>query len=513
MTKVPVWNRDLLAGMLGLDETLIRVHAIDAGGGFGVRGEFYPEDFLIPWLAARLGRPVKWAEDRAEHLMAVNHSRQQYHRIAAAFDADGRITGLDGRHRARQRRLLPHARGRGARTDGGDAARALPDSRLPGPGAGGAHQQDAVRHLPGAGPVRGHGGARAPARRGRHPARPRPDRAARAQSAHQRTRCRTSARSPPCGTDLVLDTGDYPALLAAAAKEADRLGYRTAGRAAADRRARPRGFGLAMFVEKSGLGPQETADVTVSKSGAVHVLLRRHLAGSGHRDRARADRRGRARRRPASRPRHGGRHGRPAVRGRVLGVAVDRGRRQRGAPGRYRGAGAGGAAGRADARGRRGGPRTWPTGRSASAATRPRGSTLADIARAAEPTSGYLQARRAGRAVGPPPLRGLPHDLSVRRARRRRRGGLRDRAGPGAALPGGLRGGPRDQPDAGGGPAEGRRGPGDRRRAVRGVQLRRGRPAAGDHVHRVPDADRGGGTRRSTCCCRRMPRRRGTRSA
>ncbi|HEY1321112.1 MAG TPA: molybdopterin cofactor-binding domain-containing protein, partial [Streptosporangiaceae bacterium] len=65
MTKVPVWNRDLLADLLGLDETLIRVHAIDAGGGFGVRGEFYPEDFLIPWLAMRTGRPVKWAEDRA----------------------------------------------------------------------------------------------------------------------------------------------------------------------------------------------------------------------------------------------------------------------------------------------------------------------------------------------------------------------------------------------------------------------------------------------------------------
>src|SRR5271167_2536771 len=70
MTKVPVWNRDLLADMLGIDETLIRVHAIDAGGGFGVRGEFYPEDFLIPWLAAMTSRPVKWTEDRAEHLMA-----------------------------------------------------------------------------------------------------------------------------------------------------------------------------------------------------------------------------------------------------------------------------------------------------------------------------------------------------------------------------------------------------------------------------------------------------------
>ena len=94
MTKVPVFNRDLLAALLGMDETLIHVHAVDAGGGFGARGEFYPEDFLVPWLARTLRRPVKWVEDRAEHLVAVNHSRQQAHRLAAAFDAGGRITGL-----------------------------------------------------------------------------------------------------------------------------------------------------------------------------------------------------------------------------------------------------------------------------------------------------------------------------------------------------------------------------------------------------------------------------------
>ncbi len=48
MTKVPVFNRDVLAGLLGMPEDLIHVHAVDAGGGFGVRGEFYPEDFLVP---------------------------------------------------------------------------------------------------------------------------------------------------------------------------------------------------------------------------------------------------------------------------------------------------------------------------------------------------------------------------------------------------------------------------------------------------------------------------------
>jgi carbon-monoxide dehydrogenase large subunit len=94
MTKVPVFNRDLLASLLGMDETLIHVHAVDAGGGFGARGQFYPEDFLVPWLARTLRRPVMWVEDRAEHLVAVNHSRQQVHRIAAAFDAGGAILGL-----------------------------------------------------------------------------------------------------------------------------------------------------------------------------------------------------------------------------------------------------------------------------------------------------------------------------------------------------------------------------------------------------------------------------------
>src|SRR4029078_9768636 len=67
MTKVRVWNRDLLADLLGVDETLIRVHAIDAGGGFGVRGEFYPEDFLVPWLGRTLGRAVTRGGGRGAH--------------------------------------------------------------------------------------------------------------------------------------------------------------------------------------------------------------------------------------------------------------------------------------------------------------------------------------------------------------------------------------------------------------------------------------------------------------
>ncbi len=65
------------------------------GGGFGIRGELYPEDVLVCLAALRLARPVKWIEDRREHLIAANHSRQQRHKIRAAVDAEGRILAIE----------------------------------------------------------------------------------------------------------------------------------------------------------------------------------------------------------------------------------------------------------------------------------------------------------------------------------------------------------------------------------------------------------------------------------
>src|SRR5262245_10397134 len=89
--KVPHRNRELLSRMLGLPPSSIHVHESHVGGGFGIRGELYPEDVLVCVAAMRLGRPVKWLEDRREHLVAANHSRQQLHRIRAGIDSEGRI--------------------------------------------------------------------------------------------------------------------------------------------------------------------------------------------------------------------------------------------------------------------------------------------------------------------------------------------------------------------------------------------------------------------------------------
>src|SRR6266403_1481504 len=94
--KVPFFNRDTLAAMLGLSPAQVDLIENDVGGGFGARGEFYPEDFLIPFAARHVGRPVRWLEDRREHLTAMNHARQADCDLEIACRSDGTILGLRG---------------------------------------------------------------------------------------------------------------------------------------------------------------------------------------------------------------------------------------------------------------------------------------------------------------------------------------------------------------------------------------------------------------------------------
>ena len=94
--KVLFFNRRTLARHLGLPESAIELIENDVGGGFGARGEFYPEDFLIPFAARHAGRPVKWTEDRREHLMTVNHAREAECEVEIACTRDGTILGLRG---------------------------------------------------------------------------------------------------------------------------------------------------------------------------------------------------------------------------------------------------------------------------------------------------------------------------------------------------------------------------------------------------------------------------------
>jgi carbon-monoxide dehydrogenase large subunit len=94
-TQAPVFVRNGLAGVLGLNERNVRVIAPFVGGGFGPKiMMFYPEEVLLPWISMKLNRPVKWIEDRLEHFFATTHERGQIHDAEMALSHDGKILGI-----------------------------------------------------------------------------------------------------------------------------------------------------------------------------------------------------------------------------------------------------------------------------------------------------------------------------------------------------------------------------------------------------------------------------------
>ncbi len=94
-TQVPHIVRNMLAGLLGLAESSVRVIAPDVGGGFGVKSVLYPEDVALCLMARALpGTPVKWVEDRSEHLLAATHARDHRYLMTAGFSAEGGLLAL-----------------------------------------------------------------------------------------------------------------------------------------------------------------------------------------------------------------------------------------------------------------------------------------------------------------------------------------------------------------------------------------------------------------------------------
>lgn len=137
--KVKHFNRRILATLLGVAEESIRCIEGDVGGGFGARGEFYPEDFLIPWLAIKLGRPVKWVEDRRENLLALNHSREQQWDVEYAAADDGSLLAFRARAWFNQ--------GAYTRTHGSVLLPQLMLNHLPGPYRWSAYEAEACSVL------------------------------------------------------------------------------------------------------------------------------------------------------------------------------------------------------------------------------------------------------------------------------------------------------------------------------------------------------------------------------
>jgi carbon-monoxide dehydrogenase large subunit len=277
--KVPHWNRDALARMLGREPSSMHLYEGHVGGGFGVRGEIYPEDVLVCVAALRLGRPVKWIEDRREHLMACNHSRQQHFRVRAAVDANGRLLAIDGE--------FFHDQGAYVRTH----AATVPDlaaAMLPGPYRMAAYRMVGRIRLTNKTPC---GTYRAPGRFESTFVRERLMDAIAAKlkidPIEIRRRNLIAKSEMPyvlgfdtLGTEMTYDSGDYAGLLdkTLAAADWDKLQHDLQRRRAGGETV---GAGLAVFVEKSGLGPFDGVRITVDTSGAVEVVTGAASVGQG----------------------------------------------------------------------------------------------------------------------------------------------------------------------------------------------------------------------------------------
>jgi carbon-monoxide dehydrogenase large subunit len=278
-TKVNFFNRRHLAAAFDLPEAAVELIETDVGGGFGARGELYPEDYLVPIASRRIGRPVKWIEDRRENLTATNHSRDIVCDLEIATTDDGRILGM--------RATVQGDMGAYIRTNGGVVASKAAQF-LPGPYRVPAFSCDVQFLITNKTPV---GTFRGPGRFEANFCRERMlDMVAadlNIDPAELRLRnLMEPADLPyrigelvPGDVNATFDRGNYPSALNQLLDEVgyadwkDRQGEIINGRAY--------GLGIACFIESSAAGPPETARITVAADGAIEIRTGASSVGQG----------------------------------------------------------------------------------------------------------------------------------------------------------------------------------------------------------------------------------------
>ncbi|MER3456809.1 MAG: xanthine dehydrogenase [candidate division GAL15 bacterium] len=280
-TQAPIPIRNGLAVLLGLPQKDVRVIAPDVGGGFGPKiMMFYPEEVLVPLAAMRLGRPVKWIEDRREHFVATNHERTQIHDAEIALDRHGRILGV--------RTVFLHDAG--AYIPYGLIVPIVAECTLPGPYRVPNYHAEFRAVFTNKTIVSPYRGAGRP--HGVFVMERLLDLAAR-QLGLDRAEIRRRNFIQPHefpydvgliyqdNAPLVYDSGDYPAALERALEA---VGYDRWPEEKARYRAQGRrvGLGFACYVEGSGIGPYEGCRVTVEPSGKVYVATGVGTQGQGH---------------------------------------------------------------------------------------------------------------------------------------------------------------------------------------------------------------------------------------
>ena len=280
-TQVVHWVRREISYALGMPEERIRVIAPDVGGGFGVKGHCYPEDVLIPYLARRLRRPVKWIEDRAEHILNSAHSRDYVMDVEVGFDDSGRILAL-------QNSFLVDS---GAYSPVGAGIVGNSIVHMMGPYDIANYETDAKLVLTNRAPNAPYRGAGRPEvafamerivdmvanARGLDPAEVRlhnmvqPDQMPYATGLTYRD-----------GVSITYDSGDYPKSLRRVLDELGGLSEFRQRQKRALEEGRYIGLGIACYVEGTGVGPFEGATVRVDPTGMISIATGACPQGQGH---------------------------------------------------------------------------------------------------------------------------------------------------------------------------------------------------------------------------------------
>lgn len=278
-TKFVHFTRQTIAGMLAVDPDDVVVHRIDVGGMFGTRGEVYPEDFLVPWAARVVGAPVQWIEDRREHLLSINHSRETVHSIELSVAADGTFLGL------RDHVVLDA--GAYSRPIGGRLGELVLET-VPGPYRWQSIDVGCTAMLTNKTPV---GTMRGPSGLESNFARERMIDIAARRLGIDPVEIRRRNLIPGSAMPFVrrldgdiepstYDTGDYPALLQ---EVLERIGYDELERDVAIRRERGEavGIGTGLFLEASGFGVTESASLRLDGDGRFVIGTSASEIGQG----------------------------------------------------------------------------------------------------------------------------------------------------------------------------------------------------------------------------------------
>jgi aerobic carbon-monoxide dehydrogenase large subunit len=286
--KMTVWcnaqsphlTRFQLAGQLGIPRHDIRVLAPDIGGGFGPKNRYYPENTLIPLLAMRLGRTVKWVESRRESFLSTYHGREQVHYLTLGVDKTGRIRAL------RDRILYDQ----GAYTTLGIVVPHITTVTVPGPYRVPNYAVECTAvytHKAPSVPYRGAGKPQAcfamermldaaAAKLEMDPVEIRRRNLIQSDEFPYKTGLVTADGQP-----MIYDSGDYPKCLEGVL---DLIGHSSFERERNDAAAAGRmlGFGVASFIELTGRGPYESALIRVEPGGRIVVSSGISCQGQGH---------------------------------------------------------------------------------------------------------------------------------------------------------------------------------------------------------------------------------------